>query len=383
VSGEQVILLLGRRDHPTDGVADYCEQLREYGPARGLSFESVQVPWAEKGWQRAVADLRKAAAAWRDRWVLLQYTTLAWSHRGFPLRAPRVIEMLRQAGVRCGVVLHDFSPWEGQGVPGSARRYCQLHVLRQLYARSDLVIFTGPLEKLSWLPNDRAKAAFIPVGANCPELSASDLAESTFRKSVKKTIAVYGVTEGSHILPEVADIAFAVKQAIQTESPLRLLVFGRGSKDAESALRSELSGVNVEIETLGLVSPEQVSQALAKSDVLLFVRGQISSRRGSAMAGIACGLPVVCYSGPETVWPVTDAGILAAPMGDRHALAVMLQNVLTDERLGSALRERSRRAHEKYFSWSAITARFASELHIGGSVEAVSKHLEADAIVRI
>lgn len=383
MSPNTVVLLLGRRDHPTDGVADYCEQLREYGTARGLSFESIQVPWAEKGWARALAGLRDSAAAWRDRWVLLQYTTLAWSHRGFPLRAPRILEVLRQAGVRCGVVLHDFSPWEGKGVRGSVRKYCQLHVLRQLYARSDLAIFTGPVEKLSWLPRDRDKAAFIPVGANCPELPASVLAASRFTKNVTKTIAVYGVTEGVHILPEVADIAFAVKQASQAVSPLRLLVFGRGSKDAEAALRSALAGVSVEIETLGLVSPEQVSHAMARSDVLLFVRGQISSRRGSAMAGIACGLPVVCYSGPETVWPVTDAGILAAPMGDRQALAVMLRNVLTDERLRSALRERSRRAHEKYFSWAAITARFASELHIGSSVEAVSKHFEADAVVRI
>ena len=383
MNGEQVILLLGRRDHPTDGVADYCEQLREYGAARGLCFEPVQVPWSEKGWQHALAELREVAGAWRDRWVLLQYTTLAWSHRGFPLRAPRVLEVLRQAGVRCGVVLHDFTPWEGKSVRGSARKYCQLHVLRQLYARSDLAIFPGPIEKLSWLPRDRDKAAFIPVGANCPELPASVLAKSRFTKNVVKTIAIYGVTEGSHILTEAADIAFAVKQAIQTVRPLRLLVFGRGSKAAEPALRSELSCVDVEIETLGLVSPEQVSQAIANSDVLLFVRGQISSRRGSAMAGIACGLPVVCYSGPETVWPVTDAGILAAPMGDRRTLAVMLQNVLTDERLGSALRDRSRRAHEKYFSWDAITARFAAELHIGGSVAAVSKHIDADAVVRV
>jgi glycosyltransferase involved in cell wall biosynthesis len=383
VSGEQVILLLGRRDHPTDGVADYCEQLREYGAARGLSFESVQVPWAEKGWQRALAELRQAATAWRGRWVLLQYTTLAWSHRGFPLRAPSVLEVLRQAGVRPGAVLHDFSPWEGKGIRGGVRQYCQLHVLRQLYAQSDLAIFTGPVEQVSWLPKNRDKTAFIPVGANCPELPASAFAACPDAKDVTKTIAVYGVTEGSHTLPEVADIAFAVKQAIQSLCPLRLLVFGRGSKGADSALRSELAGVNVEIETLGLVSPEQVSQALAKSDVLLFVRGQISSRRGSAIAGIASGLPIVCYSGPETVWPVTEAGILAAPMGDGRALAVMLQNVLTDERLAGDLRDRSRRAHEKYFSWTAITARFASELHTGGSVEAVSKHFEADAIVRI
>ena len=36
VSLEKAILLLGRRDEPTDGMADYCEKLREAGVLRGF-----------------------------------------------------------------------------------------------------------------------------------------------------------------------------------------------------------------------------------------------------------------------------------------------------------------------------------------------------------
>ncbi len=181
------------------------------------------------------------------------------------------------------------------------------------------------------------------------------------------TIAVYGVTGGSQTLPEVAAIAFVLKQVSSSARPLRLLVFGRGSREAELALRSSLAGAKIEIETHGLVSSEQVPQVLAPADVLLFVRGHISSRRGSAIAGIACGLPVVCYSGPDTDWPVTEAGILAAPMADREGLAAALENVLSDGELRSALSSRSRDAHEKYFSWAAITARFAVEIRGGAA----------------
>jgi glycosyltransferase involved in cell wall biosynthesis len=360
VSGVRIIQLLGRRDHPTDGVADYCDNLREFGPAQGLAFESVEVRWAEQGWRRALAELRDAATAWRDRWVLLQYTTLAWSQRGFPLRAPSVLDVLRQTGVRCGVVFHDFVPWHGRGFIGSVRQACQLHVLRQLHARADVAIFPGQIENILWLANDRDKAKFIPVGANCPELPGGARITALDEVSRNKTIAVYGVTGGANTLPEVADIAFAVKQARATGCSVDLVVFGRGSAEAEVALRSALADIDVGIETLGLISPTQVRQALARADVLLFVRGQISSRRGSAIAGIASGLPIVCYSGPETVWPVTEAGILAAPMGDRQALAIMLRSVLTDEGLRSCLRERSRRAHERHFSWAAITASYAA-----------------------
>ena len=356
MSTSQVVLLLGRRDHPTDGVADYCDKLHEYGAARGISFESVHVCWAEKGWRAALAELREKASAWRDRWVLLQFTTLAWSRRGFPLRAPRVLDVLRQCGVRCGVVFHDLAPLAGKGIVGGSREYCQLHVLRKLYARSHLAVFTLPVDKISWLPLRRDQAIFIPVGANCSESVSAARPEH----HDTMTVAVYGVTGGTQTLPEVADIGFVLKKVGQSARPIRLIVFGRGSREAEPILRSSLAGVNVEIETLGVVSPEQVTQTLVQADVLLFVRGQISTRRGSAIAGIACGLPIVCYSGPETYWPVTEGGILAVPLGDREALAGALENVLSDARLRSSLSAKSRSAQEKYFSWAAITARFAT-----------------------
>jgi hypothetical protein len=358
VSPEKVIMLLGRRDEPTDGVADYCEKLREAGLPRGLSFESVQLPWAENGWGSALAELRRTAAGWRDRWVLLQFTTLAWSRRGFPLHAPRVLDVLRQCGARPAVVFHDLSPLRGTGIVGHAREYCHLRVLRQLHARSDLAIFPVSLNTISWLPQPREKSVFIPVGANCPE-TISTLRDDT---SKVKTVAVYSITGGNRTSIEIADIGAALKRASKSAGLIRLVLFGRGSQEAEPALRSELADPKVEIESLGLLTPEQVSQALAGADVLLFVRGQISSRRGSAIAGIASGLPIVCYSGVETAWPITEGGIVAVPLGDREALAGALETVLTDGPFRKALAERSRQAHEKYFSWRAITERFATAL---------------------
>jgi glycosyltransferase involved in cell wall biosynthesis len=358
VSAEQVILLLGRRDQPTDGVADYCGNLRGAGSARGLSFESVEVRWAEKGWRAALAELRDAAAAWRDRWVLLQFTTLAWSRRGFPLQAPRVIKILRESGVHPGIVFHDFAPLAGNGIVGSFRENLQLHVLRQLYARSDLSIFTIPVKKISWLNTRREKAIFIPVGANCAQLKLGIRPES----SDTRVIAIYGVTGGTQTLPEVADISFVMRQVSQNGHRLRLIVFGRGSQEAEGALRSALAHVKVGIEVLGVISPEKVTETLSKADVLLFVRGQISSRRGSAIAGIACGLPIVCYSGPDTDWPITDAGILPFPLGDSRGLAKGVESVLTNARLRSTLSDKSRNAHEKYFAWTAISASFAAAI---------------------
>ncbi len=358
MSAEPIVALVGRRDEPTDGVADYCAWLDGALGDYGYRLETVRLGWPERSWRAALADLREMSGAWRGRWVLLQYTTLAWSRRGFPWQTPGILAVLRKNGVRCGVVFHDFAPLPGRGMISRVREYCQLRVLERLYEQADRAIFTVPVENIPWLPPLHEKAVFIPVGANCPE----PLSVARAVTAAPRTIAVYSVTGGARMLPEVAEIGFAVKRASRAAGPLRLVVVGRGSREAESALLAEFAGSPVRIETLGLLSAEEMSRTLADSDVLLFVRGQMSSRRGSAIAGIACCLPVVCYAGPDTGWPVTEAGILPVPMGDREALSAALERVLTDAALRASLAERSCRAYTQYFSWRAIAARYADAL---------------------
>jgi glycosyltransferase involved in cell wall biosynthesis len=352
MSAGRIFALVGRRDEPTDGVADYCDWLSGSLAGYGYQLETVRVNWLEQGWRAALAELKVKAKHWRGCWVLLQYTTLAWSRRGFPWRTPEVLSAVRGSGVHCGVVFHDFGPFIAKGLVGTARKICHLRVLERLYEQADRAIFTVPTEKVAWLPPLRDKAVHIPVGANCPEPGLEPSAHSVDAM----TVVVYCVTTDHRLTQEVSDISCAVKQARSVAKGIRLVVLGRGSLEADSALRAEFVGDDVDVETLGLLSPEDVSRTLARADVLLFVRGQISSRRGSAIAGIACGLPVVGYEGPETGWPLTEAGLLLVPEGDREALSIALANVLSDPVLRQTLRDRSRRAQSKYFSWTAIAA---------------------------
>ncbi len=224
--------------------------------------------------------------------------------------------MVRESGVTCGVVFHDFGPFIAKGAVGAVRKFCHLRVLERLYEQADRAIFTVPVEKVSWLPQLHDKAVHIPVGANCPEPVLETAAHSldTF------TVAVYCVTTDHRLTREVSDISYAVKRARSAAKSVRLVVLGRGSCEADSALRAEFIGTDIGVETLGLLSPKDVSCTLARADALLFVRGHISSRRGSAIAGIACGLPVIGYEGPETGPPLTEAGLMLVPERDREAL---------------------------------------------------------------
>jgi glycosyltransferase involved in cell wall biosynthesis len=357
VSIEKAVLLLGRRDEPTDGVADYCEKLREAAAARGFSFEIASVPWAEKGWAAALAELRSAAAAWRDRWVFLQYTTLAWSSRGFPLRAPTVLDVLRKAGARPAVVFHDFRPSRGWGFVGRARAYCQLRVSQQVYARSSLAVFTVPVEQITWLPARHDRAVFIPVGSNFPAIDSAQLENEAPPSSVI-TVAVFGITGGPRGSEEVADMAYALRGLQSKGIRVRLMAIGRGTEVFEKELRQALAGTAVELSMMGLMPAEDFVRALAGARVLLVVRGHVSSRRGSAIAAIVCGVPIVGYRGEETGFPITEAGVRLVEIGDREGLVQGLAQVLTDEDLYRELRQRSLHVAQKYFSWDAIASQF-------------------------
>jgi glycosyltransferase involved in cell wall biosynthesis len=370
MSVQRIVALLGRRDQPTDGVEDYCAFLGRALRSYGHEFELVRVPWSERGWSAALAELEAQSAGWRKQWVLLQYTTFGWSRRGFPLQVPRILTALQKNNVRCAVVFHDFAPASGRRAIDRLRARVQSNVLKQLCSRAEASIFTVAIDHIGWTPPGSGRRAFIPVGANLPDLAA--VCEEPAAPKSSRTVAIFSVTGGSSTQAEIADIGAAVKHAAGLVGPLRLLVVGRGSREAEPALRMEFSGSNVDVAVMGVLPADEMKRLLSGADAQLFVRGQISSRRGSAIAGIACGLPLICYSGPETAWPITEAGLMSVPLGDRQGLAAALARVLGDDELRASLIERSRHAQASYFSWQSIAKSYLQVLQLNAGSQAES-----------
>ena len=176
------------------------------------------------------------------------------------------------------------------------------------------------------------------------------------------TIGVFSITGGEPGTRETQFILAAVRYAAQKLGRLRLSVFGRHAELREATLREGLRDLPVELSVEGIVDPDQVVERLSACDVLLFVRGNISSRRGSAIAGIACGLPVIAYSGSETAAPITDAGVVFVSPDQPDDLNVALVRVLSDAAYRMDLAARSRAAYQAHFAWTAIAARFSALL---------------------
>jgi glycosyltransferase involved in cell wall biosynthesis len=359
-----IIALLGRADTPTDALEDYCNWLKRALEQQGWPMEILRVPWATNSGLGGIAWTWREARNWRGRWILLQYTALGWSKRGFPLSAAVTIWIARHRGAKCAVVFHDALPYSAPRFVDRIRRAVQLWVMRRIYQMTLHSIMTVPVENVTWLPHTATRAEFIPIAANLSgTLVKLDGTNSVRENNLPKTIAIFGVTGPPQLQPEVEFIAQIVRQATEQVGATKLLVLGRNALEAEAPLRAALAGTKVELGIHGVLPADEIECRLSESDVLLFLRGGISSRRGSALAGIACGLPVVAFAGAETGPPITEAGVLLSPGGDRTALANNLARVLSDDALRNDLRKRSLEARDKYFSWDVIAQKFLQVLN--------------------
>jgi glycosyltransferase involved in cell wall biosynthesis len=361
----EYIAILGRREEPTDGVQDYCCYLKDALAREGVNLTAIQVRWAELGWKASRKELLKAIEGKKNACFLLQYTALAWSRRGFALPVVGILKLLKKNGARCAIVFHDPDGYAGNRAVDRFRRRVQEHAMKQLVQLSDLIIFTLPLEKILWLPEETKKFAFIPVGAN---LTAPERAWEGKREAApsKPVVAVFSLSHEPLRSKEVQLIAEAAAYTAKQIGPLEVVVLGRNSESGGEELRAQLAGSLAEVKILGLIAADDVVHALQSSDVMLFVRGPISSRRGSALAGIACGLPVIAQDGLEVGPQITEAGVVLVPEHSTHEFGPALVRVLADPSYRASLAQRSRDAQSRYFSWKVIARQYVQALRALG-----------------
>ena len=350
-----MIALLGRGDPLTDGVKDYCGFVGEAMRSHGGAWEIVEIGWEKLGWGPALRRLNTLSRRWRGQWVVVQYTALAWSRRAFPTRFLAVLRILKRNGARIAVIFHDSNPYHGNRPVDRLRRAVQIHVMRKTHRIADKCIFPVPLNTVSWLSGNPARTAVIPVGSNLPVSALRAPAPSG--PKTKMRVAVFAVTPGNEW--EVEQVRHALSEAKKHFREVELVMMGRGTEVYGSAYVQALQGSGVNVNVRGILPAIEVIQEICASDVVLFARGGLASRRTGAVAGIACGLAVVGFDGPETGFPLTEAGLATAPAYDTRLLGEALVRVLTDDALRAELQERSRRAYQEHFSYDKI----AEQIH--------------------
>src|SRR5260370_20315856 len=260
----QVIALLGRKDVPTDAVEEYCCYLAAALQDHEFQMQIRRVPWELHGWGQALRALLLSAAEWRGAWVLVQYPALAWSARGFPLKFPRVLRMMKSAGARVAVVFHDVEPFSSPRLVDRLRHRMQSRSMRRALDLADAAIFSVPPERLSWLKTIPSNVSFIPVGANLPSLESPASGGS----GDIPTVGVFSITVGEQGARETQQILAAVKHVSRKLGRSRLSAFGRHSALRQEVLRQGLRKFPVELSVEGVVEPEQGVTLLAACEVL-------------------------------------------------------------------------------------------------------------------
>jgi hypothetical protein len=354
----RLIPLLALRDGEMDGVTEYCNSLRRELPKHGFEVQLARVRWDKNGWPRALWGLFRESAAWRGQWVLLQYTALGWSRRGFPVGALVAVAILRLRGARCAIFFHEPSGAGGPGLIGRIRRAFQEWTVRTLHRVTEKCVITVPLDAFPWLSRAPGRAVYIPLAPNIPE-NLTPRTATSIQSDPRKTVVVFCVSEPPHQQREISEIVYAARAAVAAGIQLRVIFLGRGTVEAREEIDRSFRGTSIEVRNLGICERTEVTRIFSESDVLLGVRGRLYLRRSSAIHGLACGLPVIGYAGASQGTVIEEAGIALVPYADKEALGAELCKILMNPELWREMHEKNRRVQRDYLSWDATGAAYA------------------------
>jgi glycosyltransferase involved in cell wall biosynthesis len=289
--------------------------------------------------------------------LLVQYVPQAY---GWDTMNVGFSAWLARAGKRraLDIMFHEVAvDWES-GWPAPRRLRRQLHALAtdlmaRLAIRSARRVFMSipgwepilrPMaggRKLQWLPIPSTMPAEVPA-AHITALRAALLAGA----GARKLIGHFG-TFGGHIADALRTI---IPGAIKSVPDGKFLLVGRGSVAFAADLARQYPEIAPAVQAAGALEPAAVAEHLAACDLLVqpYIDG-VSSRRTSAMAGLALGLPILTTTGEltEPVWAASRAVQLASSYED---LVRQIGPLLADDAALAGLSLRAAALYREHFA---------------------------------
>jgi glycosyltransferase involved in cell wall biosynthesis len=308
----------------------------------------------------AIRTLRRELRALPDDTrILVQWVPTAFGWR--MLNLPFALMLFGLRGRRLDLYVHETG-WEissretmRRALAGVVHRLMTWLAARS--ARHAFVTVPAWQSRLSFLgahglPPDE-EATWVPIPSNVPDHADSSRVAELRRALLaggrqRVVVGHFGTFGRFHtgLMPHV------VSRILDEGADRKMLLVGRGG----GALRDEIVAARPELATrivaTGGLAPEEVSVHLAACDVLVqpFDDGA-SSRRGSLMAGVALGRPVIANRGRNTedVW-AEERAIHLTESAAPHALAGALTKLLADPALCDRLSASARRLYAERFA---------------------------------
>jgi len=240
-------------------------------------------------------------------------------------------------------------------------------VTRRLACASNVAIGTNGTD-VALLRKWRANGVLIRIGSNIPTASIRDARAIHARYGIPVAaplLTTFGLLNQSKGIETVIDALAALRRE-GMDAHLLLIGAGAGMNDptnhateADVDRQCAAGGLTAFVHRTGPLPAAEVAAALAASDVcVLPYRDGASPRRGSLLAALAQGIPVVTTTPAPAVYdglPAFRDGEVACcvPAANARAIAEAVQAILRDDLLAARLRAGAA-AYAKRFTWPAI-----------------------------
>jgi glycosyltransferase involved in cell wall biosynthesis len=297
--------------------------------------------------------------------VVLQYNPFMWGRWGFAPWLPVAFTTLRRSRRRPVIALMVHEPY----VPMVNWRWTLMGLwqraqLESLRVAAD-VVFASIEAWADMLARRRLArlTVHLPVGANFPDKRE---ARPLIRKHLglddgALVLAVFGTANPSRHLDYVVASANALARL---RTPVFLLNLG-----ADAPHLSSLDP-RVHVHEPGQLPEGELASYLASADIFLapFIDG-VSTRRGSMMAALQHGLPIVGTAGPLTDGALRDAthALRLTPVDNPNAFVEAVCDLARDAgdrlRMGHA----ARALYEASFDWPILAHRLVNALAMGSA----------------
>jgi glycosyltransferase involved in cell wall biosynthesis len=357
------------------GVRDHGALLAEALDAEGcicsthwLDREGTSLRAARRQVSAWTHELPAELAAADAEAALLHYSVFAYSFRGLPLFVAPVLAAVRRARLPLVTILHEFVyPWRRDGLRGIAWAVSQRALLIEVMRASDALVTTTDFQA-EWLRSRpwlvRRPVAIAPVFSNLPAPGQADRADRAV-----PSIGIFGYAYRRPTVSLVVE-ALALLQERGVDARVELLGAPGGSSAAGELWLAAARGVGLRHAPRfsGTVAPQQLSDALAACDALLFVDPLgPNSRKTTLAASLASGRPVVAVDGSRCWRELADAEAAEIVEPNAQALAGAIGALLASEPQRETLAARGRAFAEQSMS----TARAART--IGGLLRDVAR----------
>lgn len=365
---QQLADALGRHGHQVSVLTVENGRLIVYRDgARALVEGYRSLDWSPRCWPAVVAALDRL----RPRWLHIQYQTGAYAMGPGVNLLPWRLRGLA-GGPRVAVTFHDLLVPYLFPKAGPARRWANARLARD----ADAVVATNAadlegLRVLLGAAGPAPRLAAIPIGSNIPVAPPPGYDRETWRAGLGAAagallVAYFGLLGASK------GVDTLVEALARVAAPWRLAIVGGAATAPEdiahaAAVRARMAalGLAPRVVETGHVTPAEVSAHLLAADIAaLPFRDGASFRRGSLLAALAHGCPVVTTTpaGPADTALLAPAAALVPP-DDPPALAAALARLAADPAARRALAACGPPLAAQ-FSWDSI-ARRHEELYLG------------------